>query len=83
MGKASVADTALHWTNKKSNKTGGPHHSKALSIQPKILKILVRNQTYSGLGQFCATRMTVCSIGPLGFLKFQTGIFVEWKVTIM
>jgi len=35
MGKASVADTALHSTNKNSNKTGG--HSKALSIQPKIM----------------------------------------------
>ena len=42
MGKANVADTALHWTNKNSNKTGV--HSKALSIQPKILEILVRNQ---------------------------------------
>ena len=44
MGKASVADTVLRWTNKKNNKTGGPCHSKALSIQPKILEIFVRNQ---------------------------------------
>ena len=44
MGKASVANTAQRCTNKNSNKTGGPPHSKALSIQPKILEILVRNQ---------------------------------------
>ena len=44
MGEASVADTALRWTSKKNNRTGGPRHSRALSIQPKILEILVRNQ---------------------------------------
>ena len=36
------------------------------------------NQTRGGLGEVCATGMH-SSIGHVKFLKFQTGIFVEWK----
>ena len=36
------------------------------------------HQTRGGLGQVCATRM-YRSTGQVKFLKFQTGIFVEWK----
>lgn len=36
------------------------------------------NQMCSGLGLVCATRM-YCSIRDMEFLKFQTGVFVEWK----
>ena len=36
------------------------------------------NQMRGGLGLVCATRM-YCSIGDMEFLKFQTGVFVEWK----
>ena len=37
------------------------------------------NQMCSGLGLVCATRM-YHSIVHVEFPKFQTGIFVEWKV---
>ena len=36
------------------------------------------NQTRGGLGRVCPTGM-YSSIGHVKFLKFQTGIFVEWK----
>ena len=39
------------------------------------------NQTRGGLGRVCATGM-YSSIGQVEFPKFQTGIFVEWKVPI-
>ena len=37
------------------------------------------NQTCGGLGRVCATGM-YCSIGHVKFPKFQTRIFVKWKV---
>ena len=40
------------------------------------------SQTRGGLGQLCATGM-YRSFGQVGFPKFQTGIFVEWKVPII
>ena len=40
------------------------------------------NQTRGGLGRVCATGM-YSSIGQVKFQKFQTGIFVEWKVPIV
>ena len=40
------------------------------------------NQTRGGLGRVCATGM-YSSIGQVEFPKFQTGIFVEWKVPIV
>ena len=39
------------------------------------------NQTRGGLGGVCATGMH-SSIGHVKFLKFQTGIFVEWKAPL-
>ena len=36
------------------------------------------NKTRGGLGRVCATGM-YRSIEHVKFLKFQTGIFVEWK----
>ena len=41
-----------------------------------------KNQMRSGLGRVCATRM-YRSVVHVEFLKFQTGIFVEWKVLIV
>ena len=38
------------------------------------------NQTRGGLGRVCATGM-YRSIAHVEFPKFQTRIFVEWKVT--
>ena len=40
------------------------------------------NQTRGGLGGVCATGMH-SSIGHVKFLKFQTGIFVEWKAPLL
>ena len=37
---------------------------------------------HSGLGRVCATRM-YRYIGLVEFLKFQIGIFVEWKAPIV
>ena len=39
------------------------------------------NQMRGGLGRVCATRM-YHSVGHMKFPKFQTGIFVEWKVPL-
>ena len=39
------------------------------------------NKTRGGLGWVCATGM-YCSIEHAKFPKFQTGIFVEWKVPL-
>ena len=36
------------------------------------------NQMHTGLGQVCATRM-YRFVGQVG-IKFQSGIFVEWKI---
>ena len=49
------------------------YHSFVFSLQ--------ENQTCSGLGWVCATRM-YHSTGHMEFPKFQTRIFVEWKVPI-
>ena len=40
------------------------------------------NQTRGGLGRVCATGM-YRSIGHVEFPKFQTGIFVDWKVPFL
>ena len=57
------------------------HLTKLLSPFPLFYILLTKNssQMRGGLGQICATGM-YHSIGYLKFLKFLTGIFVEWKV---
>ena len=74
-------DQSIHFGESDRNV---PFHDKIVfpstaRLYPDYKK---NNQMRSGLGRVCATRM-YRSIVQVEFPKFQTGIFVEWKVLIV
>jgi len=74
-------DQSIHFGGSDRNV---PFHDNIVFPSTAVLYPAYRNnnQMCSGLGRVCATRM-YRSIGHVEFLKFQTGIFVEWKVPIV
>ena len=74
-------DQSIHFDGSDRNV---PFHDKIVFPSTALLypDYKNNNQMRSSLSRVCATRM-YCSIGHVEFLKFQTGIFVEWKAPIV